>query len=78
MSKIANWFHNSRMRAKTSMRPSASPLNQLSSSALVQQSDDEDDFVDNNNNPNNDEDEDDDADSDENYSGLPTIVPLTR
>ena len=78
MSKIANWFHNSRMRAKTNMRPSASPLNQLSSSALVQQSDEEDDFVDNNNNPNNDEDEEDDADSDENYSCLPTIVPLTR
>ena len=74
MNKIANWFHNSRMRGKTTPRPlsiSASSLNNHDG-----QSDEEDDLDDNNNNNNNDVD-DDDGDEDD-YSILPTIVPLTR
>ncbi|CAF4798055.1 unnamed protein product, partial [Rotaria sp. Silwood1] len=81
MNKIANWFHNSRMRAKTNIRSSSSPINKMSTSSLNNnnddlintQSDDEDDLDDNNNNNNNDDDDDDDDD----YPILPTIVPLT-
>ena len=89
MNKIANWFHNSRMRAKTAIRPSASPTHKLSSPPLMlnddlanahsDEDDDDDDLVDNNNNNHNDGDEDDDDDDrDDDYSLLPTIVPLTR
>ncbi len=72
MTKIANWFHNSRMRAKTNIRPPS-----LSTSSLNNhdpQSDDEDDLDDNNNNNVDDEDDEDEDD----YPSLPTIVPLTR
>jgi hypothetical protein len=80
MNKIANWFHNSRMRAKTNIRPSSSPTNRILTSSINNedlintQTDDEDDLDDNNNNNNNNDDDDDDDD----YSILPTIVPLTR
>lgn len=80
MNKIANWFHNSRMRTKTNIRPNSSPTNLISSSLISnndQISDDDDDLDDNNNtnNINNDEDDDDD---DDDYPIVPTIVPLTR
>ena len=88
MNKIANWFHNSRMRAKTAIRPSMSPTHKLSSPPLTlnddlantHSDDDDGDLVDNNNNNHNDgdEDDDDDDDDDDDYSLLPTIVPLTR
>lgn len=79
MNKIANWFHNSRMRTKTNIRPNSSPTNLISSSLISnndQISDDDDDLDDNNNtnNINNDEDDDDD---DDDYPIVPTIVPLT-
>jgi len=79
MNKIANWFHNSRMRAKTNIRPLSSPTNKFSTSSfynddvLTTQSDDEDDLDANNNNTNDDDDDDEDD-----YPILPTIVPLTR
>jgi hypothetical protein len=79
MNKIANWFHNSRMRAKTNIRPLSSPTNRMSTSSINNnddlintQTDDEDDLDDNNNNNNIDDDDEDD------YPILPTIVPLTR
>ncbi len=79
MNKIANWFHNSRMRAKTNIRPLSSPTNRISTSSINNnddlintQTDDEDDLDDNNNNNNDDDDDDDD------YPILPTIVPLAR
>ncbi|CAF3504480.1 unnamed protein product [Rotaria sordida] len=85
MNKIANWFHNSRMRAKTNIRSSSSPTNKISTSSLNNNnnnedlinthSDDEDDLDDNNNNNNNNNGDDDDDDDD--YPILPTIVPLT-
>ncbi|CAF1460559.1 unnamed protein product [Adineta steineri] len=79
MNKIANWFHNSRMRAKTNIRPLSSPTNKYSTSSSLlhddlittQSDDDDDDDIDNNNNNTNDDDDDDD------YPILPTIVPLT-
>ncbi|UJR26795.1 hypothetical protein I4U23_008108 [Adineta vaga] len=85
MNKIANWFHNSRMRAKTNIRPLSSPTSKYPTSSLLNddllpaQSDDEDDIDDNNNNNNNNNpnDDDDDDDDEDDYSILPTIVPLT-
>ncbi|CAF0733169.1 unnamed protein product [Adineta ricciae] len=84
MNKIANWFHNSRMRAKTNIRPSSSPTSKYSTSSLLnddllpaQSDDDEDDIDDNNNNNNNNPNDDDDDDDEDDYPIIPTIVPLT-
>jgi hypothetical protein len=81
MNKIANWFHNSRMRAKTNIRPpnqiftpSLSTTDELIHTQSDGDDDLDDDLDDNNNNNNNDDDDDDEDD----YSMLPTIVPLTR
>lgn len=82
INKIANWFHNSRMRAKSIIRPSPSPTQRYSTSLLGNgdlmpaPSDDDDDLDDNNNNSNMNDDEDDEDEDD--YPSLPTIVPLTR
>ena len=75
MNKIANWFHNSRMRAKTNTRPSSISTSSLNNHDS--QSDDEDDLDDNNNN-NIDDDDDAGGDDEDDYPILPTIVPLTR
>ncbi|CAF2119180.1 unnamed protein product [Rotaria magnacalcarata] len=84
MNKIANWFHNSRMRAKTSIHSSSSPLNKISTASInnddlinPQSGDDDDDLDDNNNNNNNNNIIDEDDDDDDDYPILPTIVPLT-
>jgi hypothetical protein len=74
MNKIANWFHNSRMRAKTNIRPSSISISSLNNHDP--QSDDEEDLDDNNNN--NIDDDDDAGDDEDDYPSLPTIVPLTR
>ncbi len=70
MNKIANWFHNSRMRAKTNIRPSSISASSLNNNDI--HTDEEEDLDDNNN---HDEDEDDDEDD---YPISQTIVPLTR
>ena len=82
INKIANWFHNSRMRAKSHVNPSL-----LSTSLLNHQNtpsdddddenDDDEDDLDNNNNNNNNNNLDDGEDEDD-YPILPTIIPLTR
>ncbi len=68
MNKIANWFHNSRMRAKTNIRPLLSPTNKISTTPI------NDDLI----NTQSDDDEDLDDDDEDDYPILPTIVPLTR
>jgi len=81
LNKIANWFHNSRMRTKTNIRPNSSPTNLISSSFMSnhdQISDDDDDLDDNNNTNNINNDEEDDDDDENDYPIVPTIVPLTR
>ncbi|CAF4773650.1 unnamed protein product, partial [Rotaria socialis] len=83
MNKIANWFHNSRMRAKTNIHSSSSPLNKISTASINNddlinpQSGDDDDDLDDNNNNNNNNNNDEDDDDDDDYPILPTIVPLT-
>lgn len=81
MTKIANWFHNSRMRAKNHINPTSISTSLLNHQDTPSDADDDDDgdLDDNNNNNHNlDEEEDEDDVDEDDYPILPTIVPLTR